>query len=199
MNVKYLLSVLLLAVPFAAWCQQYCYVTADKLNVRNSPDSSGAKITSLSRYDVVEIIEPGAEWTCVSFIDYDDNFDEVRRQGYVATRFVSMLEPCPVTEALANRDFVFAENEPRDIAYSLEIEENNGVLRYAYRLASIEMQRMGGSGTLDWGNGRIAGYGGDFYSVTDTSMSSENGAKQPLIYDCHNGMLYLCGHLWQVK
>ncbi len=199
MKVKYLLSVLLSAAPFAAWCQHYCYVNADKLNVRNAPDSSGAKVSSLTRYDVAEVIEPGDEWTRVSFKDYDDNFEEVRRQGYVATRYVSMLEPCPVTDALANRDFVFAESEPRYIAYSLEIEDDNGVLRYAYRLASIEMQEMGGSGTLDWGSGRIASYGGDFYSVTDTSMSSENGAKQPLIYDCRNGMLYLCGYLWQVK
>lgn len=92
-----------------------------KLNVRNAPDSSGAKVSSLTRYDVAEVIEPGDEWTRVSFKDYDDNFEEVRRQGYVATRYVSMLEPCPVTDALANRDFVFAESEPRDIAYSLEI------------------------------------------------------------------------------
>lgn len=121
MKVKYLLSVLLSAAPFAAWCQHYCYVNADKLNVRNAPDSSGAKVSSLTRYDVAEVIEPGDEWTRVSFKDYDDNFEEVRRQGYVATRYVSMLEPCPVTDALANRDFVFAESEPRDITYSLEI------------------------------------------------------------------------------
>lgn len=199
MKVKYLLAALLPALPFAAWCEHYCYVFADKLNVRNAPSPSGQKISSLTRYDVVEVLEPGDEWTCISFSDYDDNYREVKRRGYVSSQYVMALTPCALPEGFANREFVFAENEPRDVLFSLEIGGAGNALKYSYRLASEEMQRMGGIGTLDWGEGRIAGHGGDYYTVTEKSGSSDSGEKQPLIYDCRNGMLYLCGYLWQVK
>ena len=76
---------------------RYAVVKADRLNVREQPDTSASRIGYIDCGEKVQIIEYGEEWTKVSYTD--------EQQGYVATRFITVEE-----------EFIYAKSIAEELA-----------------------------------------------------------------------------------
>ena len=83
---------------------RYAVVQADRLNVREEPDTSASRIGYIDHGEKAQIIEYGEEWTKIRYTD--------EKQGYVASEFITVEE-----------EFIYAKSIAEEQAEQAALQE----------------------------------------------------------------------------
>lgn len=187
MKRNLILLLLSLVIAVTASAADYVYVKANSVNLRAKPSTSSSKLTTLYCGEVLHSLGRDGDWVSVIATVFNEiTFKEENKKGYVNAAYVEPIENSPVPESIFGKEFVLLNNDT-DVTGYLAFERSGSNIDYTYRVVSREMQRSGGSGTLDFGSGSVT------YAASSLSAVNDN----PTIYDATRGILYLGGMLWK--
>ena len=169
----------------SAFATDYAYTIGNTLNVRQSPSTQGKKLTSLPKGSVLSVLSSDGEWLKIQYYDFDVNFNIVKKDGYVAAKFVKTFGNDPIPASVLKRGFSAFGND--DIVGGLEFTVNGRSVNAQGAIYSAEMRSMGGSGLVDNFNTSV--------TYTDNRLGDCNG--YPSVYDASQNLLYFGGYLWK--
>lgn len=175
---------------------EYVIVTANNVNVRTEPNTSSSVVGKAYKDHVYPVFDGEyGDFTSILYPYFNDvTFRIDTGEAFIASRFIADFVESPISRSVIGHTFRIA-NHDSECDGVLEMEfVNSSTVNINYRLYNPEMQRAGGTGTLEWGSMQ-ARYDGS--KLEGTGEFEGTGSSSEIVYDAARKMLYCCGWTWE--